>query len=139
MAFPAGAALFLVGAGVLLRAAAFLPWGLASCTGAYAAGLLASSAGIDLLSPLFAAGLLLAAELAYWSVEERTGRETIEVLARRLGVVLLLALGTALVGSLLLAAAQARPVGGPAVLALGVAAAVGILALLARLARAPGR
>jgi hypothetical protein len=137
--FPAVAAAALVAVALLRGWAALLPWGLASCLATYTAALLAAAEGVDPLAPLFAAGLLLAAELAYWSLEERRGPQPRGVVARRAAVALALALATVGLGSILLAAALIRPPGGPAVLAVGVAAAVAAFALLARFAHAPER
>ncbi|HVM17584.1 MAG TPA: hypothetical protein VM290_08400 [Gaiellaceae bacterium] len=112
-------------------------WGVALLVAAYAAGLLAASAGLDPAAPLFAGGLVAAAELAHWSVDSRGGAETTATALRHAAAVAGVALGTAALGSVLLAAALLRPPGGPLVLALGVVAAVAAFTLLVRVARPP--
>ena len=91
---------------------------------------------VDASAPLVAAGLLLLAELAYWSVELRSsGRAETGLLVRRLTALALLVFGAVLLGLVVLVATTV-PLGGGVVWdAVGVAAAAGALALLARLAR----
>lgn len=137
--FPATGALLLVAVAAVTRWSDLLPWALALCLATYAAGLLAGRDALDPLAPAFAAGLLVAAELAYWSLESSAAPETRATLLRRAGVIAGLALATAALGGVLLAAAQVRPPGGPLVLAAGVAAAVASFVLLARFAHGPGR
>jgi hypothetical protein len=139
LVLPAAATVLLVVAAAVLRRPVLLPWGLALCLGLYAAGLLARGEALDLLAPVYAGVLLLAAELAYWSVETSVASETGGRLLGRAATAAGLALGTAALGSVLLAAAQVRPAGGPLVLAAGVAAAVGAFVLLARFAHGPPR
>jgi hypothetical protein len=134
-AFPAAGSLGLLVVAAVMRWSDLVPWALAFALAAYAAGLLARGEGFDPLAPAYAAGLLLAAECAYWSLESRTTPETAATLLRRVAIVLGLALGTAAAGSVLLVAAQVRPPGGPLVLGAGVAAAVAAFVLLARFAQ----
>jgi hypothetical protein len=105
--------------------------------GEYAAALVArESDAVDSGAPVFGAGLLLLAELAYWSLDlRRAGREEGRAVVRRLT-----ALAAAAGGSLLLAAfvvgVTAVPAGGGLLWdALGIAAVIATLAILARLAR----
>lgn len=86
---------------------------------------------LDRRAPVVAAALLLVAELAYWSLERRsavTGEPG--TVGRRLSVLALLALGSMLVGQLLLAAVVLGGRGGIAIEALGAAAALGAFGLL---------
>jgi hypothetical protein len=81
---------------------------------------------------LFAAALFVAAELGFWSLEPRL-RAGAVVRVRRVLMIAMFALGSALVGSLILVA-SAGVGGGVGVEALGVLAAVAVLALIAALA-----
>lgn len=92
---------------------------------------------VDARAPLFAAGLLLLLELAYWAAGEshRLMRDSPRVLGFRLVVLALLALAAVILGSLVLLAAE-LPLAGPvARLTLGVIAASTVLALIATLSR----
>jgi hypothetical protein len=104
----------------------------------YAAQLVADDVPLDVAAPAFAAGLLVGAELAYWSLDER---RRIEAPPgddlRRLAYVAGLGVGTLLVASVLLALADAVRTRGLGVDVLGAAAAA--LALLAVVVFARGR
>jgi hypothetical protein len=100
--------------------------GLSLAVAQYAAYLL-ERGDADSLAPLYAAGLLVAAELAYDAIEPRGARE------RRGVLVALLGLAAALVAVLSLGAAAVSS-GGLLVEIVGIAAAAATLALLARLA-----
>jgi hypothetical protein len=139
VAVPGLAGPVLLAAALALRAAALMPWGLGASGGAYAAGLIAAGAGLDPAAPLVAGALVLAAELAYWSLEEQGGRVSRKVVARRTALAALVALATAGAGAILLGFGEVRPAGGPLVLGAGLAAAVAATALIARLAVAAGR
>jgi hypothetical protein len=92
---------------------------------------------VDTRAPLFAAGLLLLVELAYWSAGEshRLMRDRRDVIGFRLAVLAVLALAAVTLGALVLLAAE-LPLAGPvARLTLGVAAASTVLALIALLSR----
>jgi hypothetical protein len=114
---------------VLLAAAA--AWRFASLAGAavailaleYGLSLFHQRGPVDARAPLFAAGLLLLVELAYWSTEShRLVRDDRSVITFRLAVLAVLA--------------AELPVAGPvARLALGVVAASTVLALIASLSR----
>ncbi len=88
---------------------------------------------VDPRAPIVAAGLFVAAELGFWSLEPLDARPERIVLVRRLLFVVFAGLGAALVGSLLLVAA-AGVSGGIALEAVGVLAAVLTLTLVAALA-----
>lgn len=127
---------------VLLAAAA--AWRFASLVGGavailaveYGLSLYHQRGPVDARAPLFAAGLLLLVELAYWSTEShRLVRDDRSVLTFRLAVLAVLALAAVGLGALVLLAAE-LPVAGPvARLALGVVAASAVLALIASLSR----
>lgn len=105
---------------------------------AYAVHLALDDPALDTRAPLLAAGLLLAAELAYWSLEElqKVRTEAWEQL-RHLAVVVLLALAGLLVGAVLLALADVVRTRGLAVDLLGAAAAASALLLVVLVARRP--
>ena len=104
--------------------------------GIYAAQLAVDDAPLDLAAPAFAAGMLVTAELAYWSLEER---ERVKGEAgdglRRLALVAGLAIVVLILAAVLLALADAVHARGLSVDVAGaVAAALALLAvvLLAR-------
>ncbi|MBO0682378.1 MAG: hypothetical protein J2P45_04400 [Candidatus Dormibacteraeota bacterium] len=93
-------------------------------------------AGVALaLVPLAAIGLLLVAELAFWSLDLRVrSRDERQVIVRRAGRLALAATGGGVLSGLMLISSQAPVAGSPAVTAGGAAAAVALLAILALLA-----
>lgn len=127
----------LVGAAALVvallgRWQELLPWAIALLGAQYAASLLLRDGGVDGLAPLFAAGLLVTAELAYWAVEQ--GPAARSVVLARVGALTALALVTAGAGAALLAASEGRGGGGLVLQSLGLAAAaaaVGVVTWLA--------
>jgi hypothetical protein len=126
----AGCALFVLG--LIGRWPSPLVLGLAGVGAAYAVFLGLRSGGVDANAPAVGAALFAAAELGFWSLERRLRAERV-ILVRRVLLIAAFALGTALVGSLILVA-SAETGGGLGLAALGVAAAVGLLALIAVLA-----
>jgi hypothetical protein len=136
--FGTAGAVVLVLALALGRAGLVAP-ALVLLAAGYAATLVARNASVlDAAAPLVGCGLLLVAELAYWSVElAGAGREERPVLLRRLTAMLALAAAALALGAAVLAA-TALPIGGGLAWNLvGVAAAAAALALIARLAAAP--
>lgn len=132
----AGAVAVLVLAGGLaLGYAPAVTAALALVGADYAAALTIEDAALDPRAPLFAGGLLVAAELAYWSLELRTGVVDEPGSApRRLAVIVLLGLAGMTLGALTLAFVDVARVEGLAVEALGVVAALAAVGLIARLA-----
>jgi hypothetical protein len=122
----AGCALFALG--LAGRWPLLLVLGVAAVGAAYAVSLSLRSGGVDANAPAVGAGLFVAAELGFWSLE-RTFRA---VLVRRVLYVVLLGVGSALVGSLILVA-SAGVSGGVGMEALGVGAAVALLGVIAAL------
>ena len=108
-----------------------LPVSLVLLGGLYAAQLAVDDATLDGAAPLFAAGLLGAAELGYWSLEERepSTADPGEAL-RRVGFVALLVVGALLVSGVLLAFVDGIRAGGLAVDLLGAAAAALVLTVV---------
>ena len=129
------ATLALVGA-IVLGWSPLVPVSLLLLGAAYATHLAADDPALDTTAPLVAAGLLLTAELAYWSLEEREeisaeGGESL----RHLGLIALLALGGLVAGSALLAVADLARTEGLAIDLLGAAAAAGALLVVVLYAR----
>jgi hypothetical protein len=111
-----------------------LPWPLVILAGAYTWNL--ADDGVDQWAPVYAGGLLAVAELAYWSAELRGRTHDAERLTERRAVlIVVLALASVIAGGFVLAATSLRIGSGIATDLLGVAAAVGALAVVAVLAR----
>ena len=110
---------------------------LALLAGEYAVSLALRDLGtVDTAAPLVGAGLLVLAELAYWSVElGGPGREETGLLVRRLAALTMLACLSVGLGALVVVV-TALPLGGGLLWdAIGVVAAAGVLAVVASLAR----
>ena len=113
---------------------AVVAWAVALLGAAYATALLLRGGTIDGLAPVVAVGLLLTAELAYWSLEPHLPSDR-GIARRRAQRLALLALVGGGVSALVLAASEAAGRGGLGLEALGVAAAAGALAVVAWLSR----
>jgi hypothetical protein len=113
-----------------------VPLSLVLLGGAYALYLAVDSPPLDVAASAFAAGLLITAELAYWSLEEREAvvAERGEAL-RRLGFVAILGASALVLSGALLALADLARTRGLAIDLLGAAAASTLLLSLAVLAR----
>ena len=85
---------------------------------------------------LAAAGIFVAAELAYWSLEQASVPDEPELLARRAAGLAMRAVGAVVLVSFALAALGLNAGGGLVLEAVGAAAAVALLALVLLLARA---
>jgi hypothetical protein len=133
-------ALLALVAALVLAWPSLVPAALVLLGAAYATQLAVDDVSLDFRAPLFAAGLVVTAELAYWSLEERENvhAERGDAL-RRLGYVALLALGTLCIGAVLLVATDAMRAGGLAVDLLGAAAAAAVLLVVVLGARRPQR
>ena len=107
-----------------------LPWGVVGVGAGYTVFLALREGTVDPRAPIVAAALFAAAELAFWSVEPREGWREPTVLIRRIACVGVGALGTALVGALLLVLV-ADTSGGVGFEAIGVGTAVLTLAIVA--------
>lgn len=130
-----GAVLFLVVA-LVTRSAGLLPWALVLAGAAYAVFLVIRESSIDGWAPVYGAGLLLVSELSYWSMERRVPGAPGEGLSFRRGTLVAAAcIAAGGVGGLILAMGELSVRGGLWLEALGIAAAVAAIALLARLAR----
>lgn len=131
----AGLALVALAAGLAARLPTLVPTGVALLGTSYAIALEARGDLVDGGAVLVAPALLLAGELAYRSLEPRGIRPDRSLVAGDVAVLVAL-LGASVVAAALLVGTTAVDVGGRAALvAAGVAAATGALALTARLAR----
>jgi hypothetical protein len=110
-----------------------LPLGLAGVGAGYAVFVSFRAGTADPRAPIVCAAFFAAAELAFWSIEVRAARGERIVIVRRLVLVIVGALGAALLGALLLVLAGSAS-GGVGLEAIGVLAAVLALALVAVLA-----
>jgi hypothetical protein len=124
---------------VLLRKLVdLLPWAVILLGGAYTVSLVLHGSGVDGGAPLVAAGLLLCAELAAWSIDEQFAipaeRSVVLARASALGALVLVSL----VVATLVVALSLVPASGLAWTMLGAAAAVGVVWLAVRLARPAG-
>jgi hypothetical protein len=127
-------------AAIVLGWSPLVPLSLGLLGAAYATHLALDDPSLDATAPVFGVGLLLTAELAYWSLEERdrVASEPGEQL-RRLGLLLVLAIVALAAGAGLLAVADLARAGGLAVDLLGaVAAAAALFVLVVVARRAPG-
>ena len=139
LALGAAALLWLV-LGLATRWSAALAAGLVLLGAEQAVRLANGSDSVDPWTPVYAAGLLLAAELAWWSIEQRVPAwsQPGVVLRRLLVIVALCAAGAAL-AALIVVAAGSPLEGGVGLELVGVAAAVAAVAVVAALARRPVR
>jgi hypothetical protein len=113
-----------------------VPWSLLALGAAYAGSLFLPERGIDREAPLVAAGFVLLAELAYWTLELRSPLAPEPgMMARRASLVAAAGVGALVVAAVVAVATVVEL--GEGVLAdlLGVAAAVAALAIVARLAQ----
>jgi len=131
-AAAAACAVLALTAGLILRFAVAVPIAVILVGAEYAAVLGFEGEEIDLRAPLVAAALFAVAELAYWSLELRGAVvDEAGTYLRRVSLLALLVVGTVALGTGLLAVVEAISTRGPAFDALGAAAAVGALALVA--------
>jgi hypothetical protein len=123
-------------AGLLLRWSAALAVGVALLGAQQALRLELGSDALDAATPVSAGALLLAAELAWWSIETRVPAWSQSGVGALRTATVLLVCAAATVVSALVALAAGASVGGGTVLELtGVVAAIGALAVVAWVAR----
>jgi len=140
LAGPGVLACVLLSVGLLLRWHDAVTAALVLAAGAYAAFLLlAERDAIDTAAPLVAAALVGVAELSHWSLERGPSREPAALVVRRALRLAFVGLGAVLFSTLVLLASYAEVGKGLAVEAAGLAAALGVLALLAFVAWWRGR
>jgi hypothetical protein len=115
-----------------------VPASIALIGGEYALVLSVDDSSLDTRAAVVAAGLLVAAELAYWSLELRAEiTDEPGSYTRRLSVLALLALGALTLSGLLVAAVDLAGRGGLAVEIAGATAAFAAVVLLWSLGRQP--
>ncbi len=133
-----GLAVALLAGGLAARSGAILGWALVALGAEYTVLFTAQGPALDEVTPLYAGAFLLVAELAFWSIERRvpawSAPGLVERRLTRLAAVTLGAMALA-AAVLVLAAASGGGGGGVALEAIGVAAAIGALVLLAVLVR----
>jgi hypothetical protein len=129
------AAVGLLVLALLGRWSGLLPWALALAGAEYACFLLLRGKVIDAYAPVYAGGLLLCTELAFWSMERHLPGDRPGLGRRRATLVGAGCLVAGGFGAMILSASELAIRGGLLLEVLGVAAAVGAFALLARLAR----
>jgi hypothetical protein len=134
--FVGASALPVLLVGLALRWSAALALGVGVLGTQQAVRLALGANALDAWTPAIAGALLLVAELAWWSIEQRVRSWAQPGLAtRRLAIVALACIGGSVVSGLVVVAAGAPLEGGLALELLGVAAAAAALALLALVAR----
>ena len=132
-----GAALVLLAFGLVVRWPGALGLALAALGGEYAVLFAAEGSTLDSLTPVYAAGFILVAELAFWSIERRVAAwsesTATEWRLARLGATCVGAVAVA--GLATLSAAAATGGGGVVLESFGVGAALGSVLILALLMR----
>jgi len=131
----AGSAAVVLAVALLFRVPGILPWAIALAGAGYVVGR-AHATLVDGFAPVVGAALLLAAELASWSIDDdRRIHEDRALVLRQLGTTLGLVAGAAVVGFVLVGAASVSAASGLALTAVGVVAAVSAVAVVLRLLR----
>lgn len=127
-------------AAVVLGWTALIPASILAVGGVYAAQLAIDDAPLDTAAPVYAAGLLVTAELAYWSLEERERlRGDPGAGLRHAAFVSGLGLAALIVGGALLAVVDAVRGSGVALDLAGAVAAAGALVAIALVAKQRSR
>lgn len=134
----AGASAFAVALlllGLVLRWAATIPWAIVIAAGGYVTTREGKSI-VDGWASVIGVLLLVAAELAAWSIDHDARiRSEPSLVVRRVATLTVLAAAALLVNFVLLAAAAVSASAGVLIAAVGVAAAVGAVAVVLRLVR----
>jgi hypothetical protein len=125
-------ALALVG-----RWATLLPWGFVGVGAGYAVFLSLRAGTVDARAPLLAAAFFVGVECSFWSIDRRSWRSDRQVVLRRVVLLSLAGLATAILGGLLLLVASVRGagVGYEAAGVLGAVLTLGVVAFLVRRSR----
>ena len=135
-----GAGVLWLAIGLAVRWNAPLVVGIASLGAEQAVRLSTGPGKVDPWTPVYAAAFLLAAELAWWSIEPRVPAwSDPEVLVPRLLAISGCCVGGALLAVLVVLAAGAPLHGGFALELVGVVAAVTAIAVVAAVARVPAK
>jgi len=127
-------------AGLAFRWSAALALGIALLGAEQAVRLATGRSSVDPWTPLYAAGLLLVAEFAWWSIEPRVAAwSEAEAVVRRLLTVTGACVVAALLAAVVVLAAGAPLRGGVGLELVGVAAAAAAVGVIAAVARRPVR
>ena len=127
-------AVALLVAGLAGGGSVLVPASLAGLGAEYAVHVLADDRPMDLAAALYAAGLVVVAELSYWSLERRVRiAEEPGSTARRVAHLALVAGGSLALGALLLGVSDAAGGGGLGMELVGVLAAVATLGVVVAL------
>jgi hypothetical protein len=130
-----GVGVLVLSFGLAVRWSATLAFGIALLGAEQAVRLATGPSRVDPWTPLYAAGFLLVAELAWWSIEPRVPAWAEWGMAlRRLAVVVGACAGGTVLAALVVLAAGAPLHGGLALELVGVVAATGALAVVAAVA-----
>jgi hypothetical protein len=112
-----------------------IPWALGMLGGEYLVSLYVRGGSAATVAAIYGSGLLLLAELAYWSLERQTpSQDEAGLTLRRALAAALLVLGSLGLGLLVAAVTQVSLTGSLLLTAVGVMAAAAALALVAALA-----
>ena len=131
-----GAGLLWLALGLAARWGAALALGMVLLGGEQALRLELGPGTVDPWTPVYAAGLLLTAELAWWSIEPRVPAwSDAAVVLRRVGTIAGLCAAAAVVAALIVLAAGAPLHGGLSLELAGVLAAIAAVGVVAGLAR----
>jgi hypothetical protein len=131
-----GLALMFLASGLGARSGLAVGWGLAALGGEYAVLFAAHGPALDEQTPVYAGAFVFVAELAFWSIERRVPAWSEPGLVeRRLAYLGGVSAGAAFIAALVLVVASASGGGGVALEAIGVAATIGALAVVAALVR----
>ena len=128
---------FLLTLALVARSPGGIGFALVGLGSAYAVLFAAEGSHLDRVTPVYAAGLLFVAELAFWSIEARVAAwSDPELVVWRLARLAMVCAGAAVLAAVVVAEAAAANGGGGLLLeALGVAAAIGAVALVMALVR----
>jgi len=135
LALGLGAALWLAYALAAVAPRALVP-ALAGLAAAWSFSSWTRGAGAPGGTILAAVGIFVAAELAYWSLDQVSVRDEGELVGRRAAGLAGRACGALVLVSIVLAVLGLHPGGGLVLETVGVAAAVGLVAIVAVLGRA---
>lgn len=125
---------FALLAAVVSRQSAFVAWAIAFLGAEYAVALMLRDETIDANAPVYAGGLLLVAELGHWGLERPVPGEP-GLSRRRAWLLAAMVVAAGGVGAVVLAMSELATGGGLLLQLVGVAAAVGVLALVVVYAR----
>jgi hypothetical protein len=129
------AAVVLLGGGLAVGSPAAVPCALGGLAAAWSASAWTRGSGAPGGTILAATGIFVTAELAYWSLDQIRVADELELLARRAAGLGLRGASALVVAAVVVAALGLHAGSGLALEAVGVLAAVGLLALVLVLAR----